>query len=332
MDMPPPDHDQLFKVLIKAFIRRLFEQFWPDYAALFDFERGEWLEQEVFPDPPKGVRRKLDLVGKFPLLATLETHLGAQTPEMLVVIHIEVESRDSVEPLRQRMLQYFSHLRQKYSEPILPIAIYLRVGLDGVGADSYVERFGAFEVLRYNYFYVGLPAIDGVKTLTTKSAFAAALSALMKIPHDARPEHKAEALRQVAESGENEYRKYLLAECIETYLPLASDEETRFQQLVSTEKYREVKTMTTTLFERARTEGMALGIKQGRQQGIEEGREEGQRKLVVSAIEDRFGALTDELSQRVATWPANRLVEFLKSVYGAKSIDELPKAPPADEP
>ena len=58
------DHDQLLKSFLKGFLPDFFEAFFPEWAVQFDFARVEWLEQEVFPDPPDGTRHSVDLVAK----------------------------------------------------------------------------------------------------------------------------------------------------------------------------------------------------------------------------------------------------------------------------
>lgn len=63
---PMHDHDQRFKTLLKTFLPEFFALFFADWAETFDFSRVEWLDKEVFPDPPQGERRVLDLVAKLP--------------------------------------------------------------------------------------------------------------------------------------------------------------------------------------------------------------------------------------------------------------------------
>src|SRR3954449_12568942 len=65
---PMADPDQRFKLLLKAFFAEFFRVFFPEWADRFDFSRVEWLEQEVFADPPRGERRSLDLIARLPLL------------------------------------------------------------------------------------------------------------------------------------------------------------------------------------------------------------------------------------------------------------------------
>jgi len=72
------DHDQRFKVLLKAFFAEFFRTFFPEWADRFDFSRVDWLEQEVFTDPPRGERRSLDLVARLPLRPGVPHPAGAR--------------------------------------------------------------------------------------------------------------------------------------------------------------------------------------------------------------------------------------------------------------
>ena len=103
------DHDQRFKALLKAFFAEFFQVFFPAWADRFDFPRVDWLEQEVFPDPPRGERRSLDLVARLPLRPGVPPPAPALAEPAdcwLTLIHIEIESQDTVAPLRPRMHSY----------------------------------------------------------------------------------------------------------------------------------------------------------------------------------------------------------------------------------
>ncbi|MBW3599192.1 MAG: hypothetical protein KY475_18215 [Planctomycetes bacterium] len=307
-DVARHDHDQRFKTLLKEFIGPFFELFWPERARLFNFGGVEWLENEAFPDPPEGRRRSLDLVCKLPLRQPVVTARGAAATGTVVIIHVEVESADTAEPLRLRMFQYFSCLRQKYTEPILPVAVYLRVGLDGIGADSYEERFGDFEVVRYNYLYVGLPALEAESYLNRGDALAAALAATMSIPADRRAETKVESLSRVVASGEDEYRTFLLTEFVQAYFPLRSPEEqAKFEQLLARDEYSEVKAMATTWYE----------------EGLEEGRKLGRRATILEVLEKRFAPLPHDIHSRIEKCPEAKLGELLDRALTAPSLAEL---------
>jgi hypothetical protein len=58
------DHDQRWKTLLHEFFEEFLRLFFPEWAKLVDFSQVEWLDTEVFPDPPEGKRRSLDVVAK----------------------------------------------------------------------------------------------------------------------------------------------------------------------------------------------------------------------------------------------------------------------------
>jgi hypothetical protein len=151
------DHDQRFKQLIRMFLGELFEAFFTQWFGRFDFAAVPWLDQEVFLDPPQGERRVIDLVARLPLKPRPGETTTAQE---LALIHIEVEAEDTTVPLRKRFFDSYNALRRKHGLPVLPVAVFLRVGLNGTGVLNYEELFDEQIVLTFAFEYVGLPALD----------------------------------------------------------------------------------------------------------------------------------------------------------------------------
>ena len=177
------DHDQRFKTLIQEFFTEFLLLFFAVWAERLDTSTVEWLDKEVFPDPPAGHRRSLDLVAK---VATREAVLG-QPDRFLALVHIEIESPDRVAPLRPRMFHAYAHLREKHDLPVLPIALYLKVGLEGIGVDIYEESFWELQPVHFEYLYVGLPGLEAVEYLKGENWLGVALAALMRAsPRTAR--------------------------------------------------------------------------------------------------------------------------------------------------
>src|SRR5580692_3956960 len=154
----PPDHDQRLKVLLKEFFEQFFQCFFSKWAERFDFTDLTWLDKEVFLAPPQGEKRQLDLVARLRIRPDAPPPQSDLT-ELVALVHVEVESRESVQPFRPRMFEYYAQLRRDSGLPVLPIGLYLRVGLDGIGWDAYEEYFWDHRLLRFEYAYVGLPAL-----------------------------------------------------------------------------------------------------------------------------------------------------------------------------
>lgn len=129
------DHDQRFKTLLQEFFGDFFQLFFPHWAERFDFSRVEWLDKEVFIDPPQGQRRYLDIVAKVPTRLSVALQRPDQPETWIALIHIEIEQADKVTGLRPRMFDYYVQLRRQHQLPVLPIALYLQVGLEGLGKD-----------------------------------------------------------------------------------------------------------------------------------------------------------------------------------------------------
>jgi hypothetical protein len=295
------DHDQRFKEMLRQLFREFIELFFPEWVERIEFDTLEWLMQEVFPDPPQGERYAIDLLAKVRVRRPPSDNVAEPQP-WLALIHVEVEAKDSVAPLRRRMFEYYEFLEQGHRLQVLPIALYLQVGLNGVGWDVYEEWFWEHRLVHFEYAYIGLPALDAFQYLHGSNWLGVALSALMRVPHERRAELKAEALRRLATSPLNEQQRYLLCECVDAYLSLEGPQLSEFQQLLLTERYREIQ-MTGTIF----GQGMV----------------QGQRELLRDLLEQRFGPLSPQVSERLAEWPSERLRELGKALLTAKSLQEL---------
>jgi hypothetical protein len=222
------DHDQRFKGLIQEFFAEFMELFFPEWAARFDLGSVEWLDKEAFLDPPQGEKRVMDLIARLIARVPIPECPAGQT---LALVHVEVESAGSVSKIHGRMDEYYRVLRPRYGLPILPVALYLRVGYDGIGWQEYRETFFGEVIARFRYLYVGLPALDAERYAHGDNWLGVALSALMKVVKDRQARLKTEVLGRLIRSPLNDARKYLLAECVEAYFPLESGQAAEFERL-----------------------------------------------------------------------------------------------------
>jgi hypothetical protein len=309
------NHDQRFKTLIQEFFGDFLDLFFHAWAERLDCGAVEWLNQEVFPDPPEGARRALDLVGKLPTRQAVPGQRPGEPDHWLALVHIEIESPDTVAPLRPRMFHSYVNLRDKYGLPVLPIGLYLRVGLGGVGVDVYEEHFWEFRPVRFEYLYVGLPALDGVQYVQGDNWLGVALAALMRIPRERMAWLGAEALRRIQTMPLTDQQRFLLGECVQAYLPLDEEQKREFERLIATEAYQGVRAMNVTWFEK--------GIEEGIEKGIEKGVEKGRRELLLEQLEERFGPLPASTVERLRKLPVEQLKELGRAFVRAQSLRDL---------
>jgi hypothetical protein len=100
----------------------------------------------------------------------------AERAHEIVLVHIENESAERSTVLRSQLAHDYLALIAKHGVPVLPIALYLNVGLKGVGIDVYERNLDEFNVLSFRYFYVGLPALDAVEYIEGGNVLGAALA------------------------------------------------------------------------------------------------------------------------------------------------------------
>jgi hypothetical protein len=313
------DHDQRFKTLLQEFFGDFLRLFFRPWAERLDCEKVEWLDKEVFPDPPEGSRHVLDLVARLPTRQAVAAPRAGDPESWLALIHVEIESPDKVAPLRPRMFRAYASLRARHGLPVLPIGLYLRVGLEGIGVDAYEEHFWELRPVRFEYLYVGLPALDAVEYVGGENWLGVALAALMRVPRERAAWLGAEALRRLQAAPLSDQQRFLLGECVQAYLPLDPQQQQEFQKFLSTGPYQGVQAMNTTWYEK----GLEKGLEKGREEGREEGREQTRRTILGELLEEKFGVLSAPVQDRLQHLAADRLVALTKAVLRANSLREL---------
>ncbi len=306
------DHDQRFKTLIREFFADFLRLFLTVWESRFDLSTIEWLEQEMLPNPPEGSRHRLDMVAKLKARRQVTSKNRSASDEWLTLIHIEIESPDRTTNVKPRLPAYYIHLRDKHNLPVLPIVIYLKVGLDGIGVDIYEEKFWELTVLCFRYLYVGLPGLKAVDYVEGDNWLGVALTALMRIPKDKIVSLGEQALRRLHESPLNEQQRFLLTECVEAYLPLNEEQQLELEKRMLAATSEKVKAMNKTTFEK------------GMEKGMEIGREEGMQNSLLRIGAKRFRQMPQEVESRIrAIQDMKRLEELTDRMMDAQSWDEL---------
>jgi hypothetical protein len=112
-----------------------------------------------------------------------------------------------------------------------------------------------------------------------------------------------QGLKRIVGSGENDRRRYLLQECLEAYSDLDRVERERFQALLDSAPYQEVKTSMITTFE--------------------QGQIAGRRETALMQLEEKFGPLSLAVRHRVETFSADELRQLTRDLLKAQSLKEL---------
>ena len=309
------DHDQRFKALIQEFFPEFMQLFLPQMASQFDFDTTEWLDKEILPDPPEGERHVLDLVARLRTIENLTSRTTAAAEEWLAMVHVEIESEDRTTLLKPRLPRYYHHLRDKHRLPVLPIVLYLSVGMDGIGEDEVVEYFGAMPVMRFRYLYIGLKSLDALEYARGSNMIGVALSALMKAERDQWPMLGADALLRIADAPVNDHQRFLLSDCLQAYLTLDEAGQELYERITKAEPHSRIQAMNKTPYDH--------GIERGRGEGREEGKENAMRNAAIALLESKYRAVPKPYLERIETLGYDDLFALVVRIPDATSMESL---------
>jgi hypothetical protein len=308
------DYDHKFKLLLTLFFCEFLELFFPDFARQIDWSRPvEFLDKELRSIVTETSPKVVDL------LVRVETLTGPR----YCLIHVEVEGRKSRRALGKRLHRYFNRLDELFDLPIVPIAVFLHVGGQGLGWQSrelicFGHCFNHFE-----FPYLGLPALDGAQYVESENPLAWALAGLMNVPPAERARIKAESLRRVERQRLVSKKRAVLVQCVEAFTVLSTEQKRAFEALIQTDEYRKARDMQKTIYDEAEEKGLEQGLEKGREQGREQGRLQEGRRLLLIQLEEKFGPLSDRSRRKIDHLTLDEIDRLARRVVTANDRREL---------
>ena len=113
----------------------------------------------------------------------------------------------------------------------------------------------------------------------------------------------AEALRRLAEARENDYRRYLLLDCLEAYATLDEAQAQELGALLRTERYQGAQAMAMTTFEK--------------------GLQQGQRTMLRKHARGPIRPVESQCPKRLDSLGPERLEALALELLKAQSLQEL---------
>ncbi|HUP42131.1 MAG TPA: DUF4351 domain-containing protein [Thermoanaerobaculia bacterium] len=292
------DHDQFFKNLLQEFFGDLLRIVAPELAVRLRVEEPTFLESELFSSFPEGRRRYLDLVAR---VTALEGE-----PEV-VLVHVEIE-RQARKTMGLRLLDYAMQLWLEHHQPVVPIVVYLRGGKPDVTREEVRIDVVGQSFFSFSYLAFGLSRSQAVEYLARPEPLAWGLAALMKRGAMSPGRHRVACLSPMTTAKLSDRKRFLLVNCVETYVQLDDAAQEEYDALLAGEGYEEVATMEMTWADRLRQEGF----------------EAGKRDLLLEQLERRFGPLPQTTVQRVSSLTSSdELSRLAARVLDAPSLDDL---------
>ncbi len=175
--------------------------------------------------------------------------------------------------------------------------------------------------------------------LADTEPLAWALAALARPGKLGRAKLKLELLRKIASAPGNEIERFLLTNCVETYLQLTGRAAEQFAALYAAQANPEVEAMRMTWADRMEVEyaekGMEKGLAKGLEKGLEQGMEQGMKKARAEGVEHlrktllrmlgkRFGEVSPGVRGRIeAIGSLDELSGLVERILEVKSTEEL---------
>ncbi len=288
-------HDQLFKDLFRSSLADLLHLADPDLAAGLATGGAIFLDKELFLDVPEGRRREVDLVAE----------VAGRSDAQRFLIHVEIERRFQSD-FGGRLWRYSAQLHLRRPQPVLSLVLFLRGGPAGAVWAGHTERFRGHPVHRFSYLGFGLSRLPAESLASRSEPLAWALAALARPGPAGRAKLKLDLLQKIAKAPLGEVRRFLLANCVETYLQLSTRDRQEYLSLRRALDSPEVKAMEMTWADRMaakyreqyREQYLAQGIETGLRTGIQTGLER-LRRTVLRLLGQRFGEVPPAVRQEV---------------------------------
>jgi hypothetical protein len=302
-------HDPLFKTLLRFFFTDFLRLVAPEVALQLNTAGAVFLDKELFTAGPRSRRREVDL------LARVRRRGGGG----YLLVHVEIEAR-ARSGIARRLRAYSIQIQARYNDPVLSIVLNLRAGKPGPSIEILQEALGGPQLSGFRYVSFGLGGCSAGEYLERPEPLAWGLAALMDPRPLSRAQQKLECLRRIAGGDLTDQERFLLVNCVETYLQLDPEDAAALNALQAREGNQETQAMTMTWADRMVEKGKKEGLRLGRQ----EGRREAVRDVLLLQLGRRFGPLPDAIRHSVESIASmERLTRLTEQVLVARSLDEM---------
>ncbi len=223
----------------------------------------------------------------------------------------------------RRLARYGYQLFLRHALPIVSIVVFLRGGPPGVRKVDQLESAFGFEIHRFRYLSFGLSKLPAEDLLDRPEPLAWALAALARPGKIGRVRLKLELLRKIAAATIGESERFLLTNCVETYLQLTGREAREYFELRHAQENPEIEAMEMTWADRMEMQYLQKGREQGLEKGLEKGLER-LRRTVLRLLGQRFGEVSPTVRGRIeAIGSLDEMGGLADRILEVESIEEL---------
>ena len=210
-----PDHDELFKELIRNFLFEFLDLFMPpSFTCKMDRSFHVELNTELPAALGPGKSNRTDLVFEI------------RNKQMKrSIVHIEVESSNDSK-FAERMFFYYALLRKKYNLPVLPIAIFSFKNPLSLQSSRLDEEINGIKVASFEFQLIQLNQLQWRDFLELNNPIVSALVSCMAYTEKERLEVKLRCLCHLASKQLTPEKAKIIQRFSDSYLVLSTAEKT----------------------------------------------------------------------------------------------------------
>ncbi|WP_414550491.1 Rpn family recombination-promoting nuclease/putative transposase [Anabaena sp. CCY 0017] len=307
------DFDSPWKEILEAYFPQAMQFFFPETAALIDWERPyQFLNkefQQIACEAEQGKRYADQLVKVWQI----------QGQELWLLIHVEIQAQKE-DNFSKRMFTYNFRIFDRFDQPAISLAILCDTNREWRPSNysyNYPDtrldfEFGSVKLLDYEDSWEELE--------NSNNPFATVVMAHLKTQQTRsspaeRKIWKFRLIRRLYDIGLQEQDIRNLYRFIDWVMILPKALENQFwDEFKQFEQERTMRYVTT---------GERIGYERGREEGKQEGRQEGEQAIILKLLKRRVGELSPEIQQRIQSLSGNQLETLGEALLDFTSMSDL---------
>ncbi|MBE9052956.1 DUF4351 domain-containing protein [Nostocales cyanobacterium LEGE 11386] len=307
------DFDSPWKEILEAYFPQAMQFFFPETAALIDWERPyEFLNkefQQIAREAEQGKRYADQLVKVW----------QTQGQELWLLVHVEIQATKE-DNFNKRMFTYNFRIFDRFDQPAISLAILCDTNRKWRPSNysyNYPNtrlnfEFGSIKLLDYENRFHELEKND--------NPFATVVMAHLKTQQtrsssEQRKIWKFSLIRRLYDLGLQEQDIRNLYRFIDWVMILPKALENQFwEELKQFEQERTMRYVTT---------GERIGYERGIQEGRQEGEQQGEQRLILRLLQRRVGKLSPELQECIQSLSLNQLESLGEALLDFTSVEDL---------
>ena len=307
------DFDSPWKEILEAYFPQAMQFFFPETAALIDWERPyQFLNkefQQIAREAEQGKRYADQLVKVWQI----------QGQELWLLIHVEIQAQKE-DNFGKRMFTYNFRIFDRFDQPAISLAILCDTNREWRPSNysyNYPNtrldfEFGSVKLLDYEDRWEELE--------NSNNPFATVVMAHLKTQQTRsspaeRKIWKFRLIRRLYDIGLQEQDIRNLYRFIDWVMILPKALENQFwDEFKQFEQERTMRYVTT---------GERIGYERGREEGKQEGRQEGEQAIILKLLKRRVGEPSPEIQQRIQSLSGNQLETLGEALLDFTSMSDL---------